>query len=276
MIRKSSVFILISGLIVGLVACGSGNNGGGGGSGAVTANITASPTTVDLGETVKLTWSSTNATSCLATSAPAESDWTAIVANSGSATVTPGSYAGEVYSLTCAGSGSSSATASASITVNSAAAGIVNGRNGQQPSTVWAGQSCVFDGYSTANLTVLGASGSGQIGVNFPVLGGLGGGYGGYWGGWSATGDGTGLLIDYAPNSNSCGKVQFPVSILNIDGSTASGSFSGGLVDQFGATTSCSFKLVPAGGYFEVGPCEDAQQDSGHVRIAKDDDGSRH
>jgi hypothetical protein len=38
---------------------------------------------------------------------------------------------------------------------------------------------------------------------------------------------------------------QLPVSILNIVGSTASGSFSGELVGGAGTTTPCSFSLVP-------------------------------
>jgi hypothetical protein len=262
MIRKSSVFTLISGLIVGLVACGGGNNGGGSG-GAVTAKITASPSTVDRGQAVKMTWSSTNATSCLATSAPAESDWTALVATSGSATVTPESYAGEIYSLTCAGSGSSSATASVSVTVNSAAVAIENPTNGKGvPSNFWATQNCALNRFTITSVTVLNGQPWGQTIFVGPAEGyGYNpNGPGGFYGYWNATVDGTGLLIPTYNPSNAClSRWNLPVSMLNIAGSTASGSFDAELVDGSGATTSCSFALVPPTGnapsYQELG-CE--------------------
>jgi hypothetical protein len=261
-VRATSLgFAMLLAPSVALIACGGGNSGGASGNKAITASISANPTIVDLGQTVNLSWSSRNATSCLATSAPTESDWTAIVATSGSATVTPASYAGQVYSLTCVGSGSSSATASTSVSVNSAAVGIVNpntynsASGSYTPTEVWAGQSCSFDGYDIINITILPTSANstgGPIGV-LPSFAGTSSQYGGMWGGWSATGDGTGILVDYAPNGNSCYRFPKPASILNIDGSTASGSFSGELVDQGGATTHCSFTLVPAGGYSTIG-----------------------
>jgi hypothetical protein len=227
-------------LSLALLCCGGGNGNRGGG-GAITANIAASPTTVDLGQIVKLTWSSTNATSCLATSAPAESDWTAIVATSGSATVTPESYAGEVYSLTCAGSESSSATASASVTINSAASGLSNGISTQTATTYWEGNSCILDGTIISNLTI--ASNNG-IGVN-PLALGNPQKDGGIPASWSPTGDGAGILITYG-NLSCFRGLKVPVSVINITGSAASGSFDGELIDQDGVTAACTFVLVAA------------------------------
>jgi hypothetical protein len=147
------------------VGCGGGN---GSSNGGLTVNISANSTTVDLGESVTLTWSSTKASSCLASSASPESDWTALVATGGSATVTPTGFGGEVYSLTCAAPSGSFATGSTSVTVNSPATGIVNGTNTPTegppaPSTAWAANSCVFDGHTIANLTVVSGGNSGQM-----------------------------------------------------------------------------------------------------------------
>ena len=244
----SSGLLLLLGLAVLLIACGGGNSGGRGGNNAVTASISANPTTVDLGQTVKLTWSSANATSCLATSAPAEADWTAVVATSGSATVIPAIYAGEVYSLTCAGSGSSSATASASVTVNSAAAAIANSINGAgNPSNHWTTNSCSLNGTPINGLTVVNPSASINGYTFWVCIQGMGcnpGGPGGFAGQWSATGDGTGMLVTY-PSTSCLNQTKVPLSVFNIVGSTSSGSFDSELVDQTGATAACSFSLEP-------------------------------
>jgi hypothetical protein len=79
---------------------------------APTLKIAANPTTVVLGSSSTLTWSSTNATTCTASGG-----WTGKQATSGSLTITPASTT--TYSLTCAGAtGTTPATQSVSITVN--------------------------------------------------------------------------------------------------------------------------------------------------------------
>jgi hypothetical protein len=97
-----------------LVSCGGG--GGGGSESSVTqppstpaptVNLTADPTSVLLGGTSNLSWSSTNATSCSAS-------WTSQTSNSGSETVTVSSAGNNTYAITCNGAGGSS---SASVTV---------------------------------------------------------------------------------------------------------------------------------------------------------------
>lgn len=86
---------------------------GGGGSGAATpsdpvAPVTPAPTVslsidsskITLGQSAKLTWSSTNATSCTASGA-----WAGGQAISGTATQTPATGGQQTYTLTCTGAG---------------------------------------------------------------------------------------------------------------------------------------------------------------------------
>jgi hypothetical protein len=91
-------------LVVNAAAAPPGN------SPAVT--VTISPSTIALGQTATVTWTSTNATSCVADSA-----WSGSEATSGSLPITPTTTGGFAYSLTCTGSGG---------TGNGAAALIVN------------------------------------------------------------------------------------------------------------------------------------------------------
>ena len=254
---RSLPFIVVVSLLV-HVGCGGGNAGGnasGRGNGGITANISASSTTVDLGQSVTLTWSSANASSCLASSAPPESDWTALVATGGSATVTPAGFGGEVYSLTCTAPSGSFATGSASVTVNSAATAIVNPVNaGQVPSNFWATQNCSLNGSTITSLTVVNAATASTNGQAIWVgpeeaYGYNSSGPGGFQGNWNATTDGTGILIpDYNLSEACFSRINLPVSILNINGSTASASFNAELVDSTGATAACSFTLVPPSG----------------------------
>jgi hypothetical protein len=248
---KTALATLI-GVAVLLAACGSSNSGSGHGSrGGVTVNISASLSTVDLGQSVTLNWSSTNASSCLATSAPAESDWTALVGTSGSAIVSPASYTGEIYGLTCAGPAGSQATASTSVTVNSAVAAIANSVNGAgNLSNYWTTNNCVLNGTPINTLTVVtpAASINGYtFWVGIDNMGYNPGGAGGFAGNWAATSDGSGMLVTY-PSMSCLHQTRVPVSILNIAGSTPAGTFDGELVDQTGATAACSFSLVPPTG----------------------------
>jgi hypothetical protein len=249
--------LVLLGLALILIACGGGGSTRNMNS-VVTVSLSATPTLVDLGEIVTLTWSSTNASTCLATSSPAESDWTALLGASGSATVTPATYAGEIYSLTCAASsGPSQGTASVSVSVNSAAAAIANDTpNGASyPSNRWISSNCALNGHPIAGLTIEPATGSAPQGnSSFWICPGTGWGCfptsgGGYGGQWSATTDGTGMLVTYPQLTSACvARYHFPISVLNIAGDAASGTFSAEFVDGTGANATCSFTLVPLAG----------------------------
>jgi hypothetical protein len=98
-----------------LVSC-SGGGGGGGASSAPTTtpnpvivSIGASPTALTVGQTTTLTWSSSNATGCQATTAPLQATdaWSGTVALSGTQLVTPPASGTFIYTLTCNGVASS-------------------------------------------------------------------------------------------------------------------------------------------------------------------------
>lgn len=95
--------------------------GGGGGAPppppAPTVLITASTSSVLQGQTVTLTWSSTNATSCTASTNPSESDWSGTRGTSGSQSVIPTLTGTINYTLMCTGAGgSASGTAPVAVT----------------------------------------------------------------------------------------------------------------------------------------------------------------
>src|SRR4051794_3631599 len=87
--------------------------------------FSASSATAAVGQAITLTWSSTNATSCAASSTPAESDWTGTLATSGNAPVIPAAAGSISYGITCTGSGGST-TGSAAVTASIGALGITN------------------------------------------------------------------------------------------------------------------------------------------------------
>ena len=82
------------------------------GAPAPTVTISASPTTITLGASSTLTWSSTNATACTASGG-----WTGAQAVNGTQAVTPAAPGSAAYTLTCTGSGGSG-NATATVTVN--------------------------------------------------------------------------------------------------------------------------------------------------------------
>jgi hypothetical protein len=79
---------------------------------APTVMITVNPTSVTVGTSAALTWSSTNATACTASGA-----WSGDEAVSGMASETPTIAGSEVFTLTCTGAGGS-ANASATLTAS--------------------------------------------------------------------------------------------------------------------------------------------------------------
>ena len=106
-----NVFALLS--LFFIASCGGGG-GGGGNDGSTTpatpspiVNLSAEPTSVLLGNTSTLTWSSTNASSCSA-------NWTSSTSTSGSETLTISEPGNNNFSISCSGSGGSS---SASVSV---------------------------------------------------------------------------------------------------------------------------------------------------------------
>src|SRR5229473_1884756 len=218
-------------------ACGGGGGGGSGPPPQVTVQLQASAIAVNVGLSTTLSWSSTNATTCLATSSPAESDWINAVGPSGSVTVTPQGYPSETYSLTCNGP-QGPATTSVSITINSAAVSLANQTDSSgAPTQFWTvtpagtcGQMGKITGVTILpNAQVLF---NGQTAGNFFGKLDPGGGFspgaaGGVSGTWTPTTDGTGMLITYnpAPQLSYC-RGRLPTSILNISGSAASGQFN--------------------------------------------------
>ena len=79
---------------------------------APTVSISFDPTSITLGASSTLTWSSTNATSCTASGS-----WSGAESTSGSESVTPSATGSDTYTLDCTGAGGST-TESAILTVN--------------------------------------------------------------------------------------------------------------------------------------------------------------
>src|SRR5882672_7380835 len=108
-----------------LTACGgSGYNGGNMGPPLTpTVTISIAPTTITLGQSATLTWSTMNASSCAASSG-----WTGNEATSGTQTVTPTGTGSVTYTLSCtaptgstySGGGGGQASMSATLTINPA------------------------------------------------------------------------------------------------------------------------------------------------------------
>ena len=112
--RKSPLLVLLACAFYFLSACGGGSAPPP--PSVPTVTLSASSGTVNLGESTTLTWSSTNATSCTASSNPSESDWSGQKTTSGSQQVAP-VLGTTTYSLQCSGIGGS-VSESAPVTAN--------------------------------------------------------------------------------------------------------------------------------------------------------------
>jgi Galactose oxidase, central domain len=112
---KNPILLLISlsTLCEFLSACGSGNSAPP--LPLPTVTITASDTAIDVGNSLTLNWSSTNATSCTASATPSESDWSGNQPTKGSQSVQAAAAGVVSYALSCAGPGGS-ASQPASVT----------------------------------------------------------------------------------------------------------------------------------------------------------------
>lgn len=110
-----------------------------------TLSISVSPQTIAPGASAALTWSTTNATSCVAANA-----WSGGVATSGSQNVTPSSAGNYTYALTCVGAGgtiTNSVTLAVVVPVSLPTETIAT-----NPSSIPAGQSASLT-WSSANAT---------------------------------------------------------------------------------------------------------------------------
>ena len=110
-----------------LAACGGGGYSGGNMGTPMTPTVTISiaPTTITLGQSATLTWSSMNASACTASSG-----WTGNESTSGTQTVTPTASGNVTYTLTCtapsggtySGGGGGQGSMSTMLTINPASA----------------------------------------------------------------------------------------------------------------------------------------------------------
>jgi hypothetical protein len=117
---------------------------------APTVTISVAPTSIVLGKTATVTWSSTNATACTASGA-----WSGTEAVSGTATETPTAAGALSYVLTCTGSGGS-ASATAALTVTAPAPTVTIAVS---PATITVGQATTLT-WSSTNATSCTASGA--------------------------------------------------------------------------------------------------------------------
>ena len=115
------------------------SDGGGNPPPVPTADLSASPSTIDEGQSATLSWSSTDANSCSAS-------WTGSTATSGSQSVSP--TVTTTYSITCTGDGGS-ATDNVTVTVNGAPVPAPTASISASPSTIDQGQSTTLSWSST-------------------------------------------------------------------------------------------------------------------------------
>jgi uncharacterized protein (TIGR03118 family) len=111
----------VTGIFCGLIVASCGGRGGyGGGSAmnpAATVSVVVKPTTITLGQSAVVTWSSSTGTSCTASGG-----WSGTLGATGSQTVTPTAAGMDTFSLACNGGAYTSASGSAVLTVSAAAA----------------------------------------------------------------------------------------------------------------------------------------------------------
>jgi hypothetical protein len=100
---------------------------------APTVTLSVSPTSITVGQSATLTWSSTNANACTASGG-----WSGAQATGGNATVTPSAAGTPSYVLTCTGANSSSAMSTASLTVLTAPVGTPPSSGGKGSFELWA------------------------------------------------------------------------------------------------------------------------------------------
>jgi outer membrane protein assembly factor BamB len=119
-----------------------------------TVTLSANPTTTGVGQPATLTWSSTQANSCMASG-----EWSGALASSGSQVVKPGTVGSHSYSLTCGNPGApaqASVTVTGSIPVVTLSAFPTSVTVGKTVTLRWNGQyadSCVASGAWSGSLS---------------------------------------------------------------------------------------------------------------------------
>lgn len=109
---------LLSCCLLVVAACGGGYGGGGGMNNRPTVSLSASPSTITVGQATALSWTASAGTSCTASGG-----WSGSRAASGSEQVTPAAPGSVVFTLSCSGGAyKRDASASTTVTVNSASA----------------------------------------------------------------------------------------------------------------------------------------------------------
>ncbi len=133
---------------------------------ASVVSLTATPSTMQTGQSTSLAWSSSGATSCTASGGSGSDGWNGTVATSSAGTgVGPINAAGSyVYSLTCTGAGGTGAPSSVIVNVNAAPspAGILSFT--ATPSTLQAGQSTSLAWSSSGATSCTAGGGTGSDG----------------------------------------------------------------------------------------------------------------
>jgi len=138
-----------------LAGCGGGSSsdsGGGNDPPAPTLTLTANSTTITVGDSIALSWSATNATSCTASGG-----WSGDKATSGNQNIAAGAAGSVKFTLSCSGAGGS-ISRSATVTVSSADSSSPTLSLAANPGTVNVGSSFTLD-WSTTNATSCTASG---------------------------------------------------------------------------------------------------------------------
>jgi uncharacterized repeat protein (TIGR03803 family) len=125
----------------------------GSGAAAPTATLVANPTSITLGQSATLTWSSANATACTAANG-----WSGARATSGTLAVTPTAAGTTTYQLTCSGAGGT-ANASATLAVTAVATPAPTVTLNVAPASIVLGSSAALT-WSSDNATRCAASGA--------------------------------------------------------------------------------------------------------------------
>jgi uncharacterized protein (TIGR03118 family) len=110
--RLAAGAYLFAVLLAGCGGYGGGGSYNGGAAPAPTASLSVAPTSIVLGQSATLTWSSTNSGGCTASGA-----WSGDQGASGTSLQTPTAVGSLTFTLTCSGAGAGSSAKSASLTV---------------------------------------------------------------------------------------------------------------------------------------------------------------
>lgn len=116
---QRAAFGSVTGILCGVILSSCGGSGYGGGSQPppTKVSVTVQPTTITLGQSAVVTWSSSSGTNCTASGG-----WSGSLAATGTQTVTPTAAGTDTFMLNCTGGAYSGGMGSASLTVNATTA----------------------------------------------------------------------------------------------------------------------------------------------------------